>query len=114
MSSTPAAVIVDVAVVLWGQCYKTFYGHNCKISQSVFWQAFLQPNLLFASKARSLQAPLLVWSLALTANIRLQWKGLPGTNSQAYSAITAVKSFIASAPGETGDDKGEDIDEEEA
>jgi len=69
---------------------------------------------MFAGTARSLPAPLLCWSLALTANMRLQWKGLPGTNSLAYSAITAVKSLIASAPGETGDDKGEDIEEEEA
>jgi hypothetical protein len=39
---------------------------------------------------------------ALPANIRLCWKGLPGTNALAYyekSLHTAVKSFITLAPG---------------
>ncbi len=38
---------------------------------------------------------------ALLANIRLGWKGLPGTNTLAYDKnpkITAVKSFIVQAP----------------
>ncbi len=37
-----------------------------------------------------------------TANIRLSWKGLPGTNALAYyknSQITSVKSFITLGPG---------------
>jgi hypothetical protein len=40
----------------------------------------------------------------LSANIRLGWKGLPGTNALAYCAkalLTAVKSFITSAPDTT-------------
>jgi hypothetical protein len=41
-----------------GQCYKTFYG--CK-----------------------LRKPTLEWS-TLPANIRLDWKGLAGTNALAY------------------------------
>ncbi len=36
---------------------------------------------------------------ALLANIRLGWKDLPGTNTQAYYfEITAVKNFITLAP----------------
>ena len=41
-------------------------------------------------------------ALALPANIRLGWKGLPGTNTLAYyqkAYLTAVKSFITSATG---------------
>ncbi len=41
---------------------------------------------------------------ALPANIRLGWKGLPGTNALAYyekSSLTAVKSFIICATGGT-------------
>jgi hypothetical protein len=40
--------------------------------------------------------------LALPTNIRLGWKGLPGTNTLAYyenSEITTVKSFIVKATG---------------
>jgi hypothetical protein len=40
--------------------------------------------------------------LALPANIRLGWKGLPGTNTLAYhdtATIMTVKSFIGQAPG---------------
>jgi hypothetical protein len=40
--------------------------------------------------------------LALPKNIRLGWKGLPGTNTLAYYEnllITAVKSFVRLAPG---------------
>ncbi len=40
--------------------------------------------------------------LKLYDNLRLGWKGLPGTNALAYykkSTITAVKSFITLAPG---------------
>jgi hypothetical protein len=39
---------------------------------------------------------------ALPANIRLGWKGLPGTNTLAYYEnpyITAVRSFTVQAPG---------------
>ena len=41
-------------------------------------------------------------TLALSSNIRLGWKALPGTNTLAYyenSQITAVKSFLTLAPG---------------
>ncbi len=41
-------------------------------------------------------------ALALPANIRLGWKGLPGTNTLAYyenPQITTVKSFIVQATG---------------
>jgi hypothetical protein len=41
-------------------------------------------------------APLLGRFLALTTNNRLSWKGLPGTNTQAYyenSYLAAVKSL---------------------
>jgi hypothetical protein len=40
--------------------------------------------------------------MASPTNIRLGWKGLPGTNALAYyekSQLTAVKSFITLAPG---------------
>jgi hypothetical protein len=42
------------------------------------------------------------YSLALPANIRLGWKGLPGKNALAYyekSQLTVVKSFITLATG---------------
>jgi hypothetical protein len=42
--------------------------------------------------------------LALLNNIRLRWKGLPGTNALAYYKnlqITTVKSLIPLAPGVT-------------
>ncbi len=47
-------------------------------------------------------APLLGRLLASPTNIRLGWKGLPGTNTLAYYEnlqIMAVKSFILRAPG---------------
>jgi hypothetical protein len=46
--------------------------------------------------------PSLGWATALPANIRLNWKGLPRTNTSAYyenPQIKAVKSFIVQAPG---------------
>jgi hypothetical protein len=39
--------------------------------------------------------------VALPTNNRLGWKGLPGTNSQAYyenSHLTVLKSFLTLAP----------------
>ncbi len=42
------------------------------------------------------------WHLALPANIRPGWKGLPGTNALAYYEkvkLTAVKSFIILTTG---------------
>ncbi len=42
-------------------------------------------------------APLLGRLLALSTNIRLDWEGLPGTNTPAYyknSLVKDVKSFI--------------------
>jgi hypothetical protein len=50
-----------------------------------------QPSLVFAGMAR-----------AYPANIRLGWKGSPGTNILAYyknMSITAIKCFITLAPG---------------
>ncbi len=41
--------------------------------------------------------------LGQLTNIRLGWKGLPGTNALAYhekAQLTAVKSFITMATGE--------------
>ncbi len=43
----------------------------------------------------------LVYSQALPADIRLGWKGLPGTNALAYyehSQITAAKGYITLCP----------------
>jgi hypothetical protein len=57
----------------------------------------LEMFLLFFSGA-----PLYGRPLALTTNIRLGWKGFPGTNILAYyenPLITSVKSFIRFAPG---------------
>jgi hypothetical protein len=51
------------------------------------------------------EAPLYVRLLALPTNIRLGWKGLPGTNTLAYyeySYITDVKVFIILGPGING------------
>jgi hypothetical protein len=45
---------------------------------------------------------------ASPANIRLGWRGLPGTNTLAYyenPEIMAVKSFILQAPVERENDK---------
>jgi len=47
-------------------------------------------------------APLEGRLLALPANIRLDWRGLPGTYTLAYyknTQITTVKSFKVQAPG---------------
>ncbi len=47
-------------------------------------------------------ARLLCRFLALPTSIRLRWKGLPGTKTQALlrnSSIMAVKSFITLGPG---------------
>jgi hypothetical protein len=44
----------------------------------------------------------LVEALALPPNIRLGWRGFPGTNTLAYYKnpyAAAVKSFIVQAPG---------------
>ncbi len=63
---------------------------------------------MFASKAEACpsEAPFrcstLGFALALPANIRLGWKGLPRANTLAYCGnpyITAVKSFIVQAAG---------------
>jgi hypothetical protein len=68
---------------------------------------------MFAGKARStewagayhrvehLKGASLGYASALPANIRLGWKGLPGTNALAYyekAYLTSVKSFITLAP----------------
>jgi hypothetical protein len=45
----------------------------------------------------------LVLYLALPANIKLSWKGLPGTNTLAYYENPQIKkSFIVQAPGAGG------------
>jgi hypothetical protein len=50
---------------------------------------------------QDLKGALLGKALALPANIRLGWKGLPGTNAQAYYEIFwTVKSFITLVPGD--------------
>ncbi len=49
-----------------------------------------------------LKGVLLEKSLALPTNIRLGWRGLPGTNTLAYyenPEITVVKSLIVLTPG---------------
>jgi hypothetical protein len=49
-----------------------------------------------------LKGVLLEKSLALPANIRLGWRGLPGTNTLAYyenPEITVEKSLIVLTPG---------------
>jgi hypothetical protein len=59
---------------------------------------------MFVSKtgAYPSEAPFMCfWLLALSANIRIGWKGLRGTNTLAYyekSKIAAVKSFIGFSP----------------
>ncbi len=67
----------------------------------------LQPSLMFVGEARNLPysgalGRCLTQAPSLTANIRLGWKGLPGTNTLAYyknQQTTSVKSFIVKAPG---------------
>jgi len=67
-----------------------------------------QSSQMFVGKARtySSEAPfrasiLKGWLLALTANIRLGWKSLPGTNAPAYYEMAAVKRFKTLAKGLT-------------
>jgi hypothetical protein len=51
-------------------------------------------------RVEHLKGASLGWAPALLANIRLGWKGFPGTNTLAYyekSKLTAVKSFITLA-----------------
>ncbi len=62
-----------------GQCYKTFYGRKLHLSG-----APLQGRLMVSP-----------------TNIRLDWKGLPGTNALAYyekSLLTTVKKFYNIRP----------------
>jgi len=72
------------------QCYKTFYGHNLQmfvIIESVSGKP-IQLSLMFArpdpNRVKHLSGAL-AWGklLALPTNIRLGWKGLPGTNALA-------------------------------
>ncbi len=50
----------------------------------------LEPSIMFEGKegayprVESLKGTSLGYDLALTANIRLAWKGIPGTNTLAY------------------------------
>jgi hypothetical protein len=56
-------------------------------------------------RAKHLKSASLGWTPAFPANIRLGWKGLPGTNALAYYEslkITAVKSFLGLSPAEMG------------
>ena len=63
----------------------------------------IQSSLMFAGKAKAcLSGATHRQALAFPSDIRLGWKGLPGTNSLAYyerSYLTAVKSFITLRPG---------------
>ncbi len=68
-----------------------------------------QSSIMFLGKAGAelSDAPFrystLVRLLASPVNIRLGWKGFPGTNILAYyenPQITTVKSFILQVPGE--------------
>jgi hypothetical protein len=43
-----------------------------------------QPSIMFAGKARVAWVTSLGSAVALLTNIRLDWKGLPGTNTLAY------------------------------
>jgi hypothetical protein len=71
-----------------GQCYKTFHGRDLRIfeiSLSVCpWQEFPAYSIACGQG----QEHTLEWSPrkvpALQTNIRLDWKGLPGTNALAY------------------------------
>ncbi len=86
--------------------FKTFYCRNLRmfvIRQTVCLCIPVQPSLMFQSKAGAYsrivhqRCTSLGQSLALLTNIRLGWKGLPGTNSRAYykhSSITPQKCFI--------------------
>ncbi len=61
-----------------------------------------QPSIMFACKGKSLpQSGALLGQAPALLTIILSWKGLPGTNAQAYeySQITDVKRFITSGPG---------------
>ncbi len=68
------------------------------MSDHISWLGLFHPSLMFAGKARSLprgenMKGFLLWLvLVLIANIRLGWKGLPGTNTQAYLVHLEVKS----------------------
>jgi hypothetical protein len=65
-----------------------------------------QPSLMFVlegayPRVEHLKGASLRQAPALTANIRLGWKGLAGTNTRAYYKnlyITTVKVFIVQAP----------------
>ncbi len=71
-----------------GQCYKTFHGRNLRIFEKSLsvcpWQVFPAYSIACGQG----QENTLEWSLrkvpALQTNIRLGWKGLPGTNALAY------------------------------
>ncbi len=59
-----------------------------------------RPSPMFVGEDRSLPK-----ALAFPANIRLGWKGLPGTNTLAYyekPQISALISFKGQAPGHPG------------
>jgi hypothetical protein len=70
----------------WCLHYKTFYGRNLRI----FPDKPFQSSLMFAGKTEPTQvkhlsnAPLQGSLLASPQNIRLDWKGLPGTNTIAF------------------------------
>jgi hypothetical protein len=52
-----------------------------------------------------LKGPSLRWAGATLTNIRMGWKGLPGTNTLAYyehSEIAGMKGFITLGPGQKG------------
>jgi hypothetical protein len=56
-----------------GQYYNTLYSHNLLMFLIIY-------SLMFASKAKAYASEASFRLLALPTNIRLAWKGLPGTN----------------------------------
>jgi hypothetical protein len=63
---------------------------------------------MFADKVGAYPSKAHFRILALSTNIRLGWRGLPGTNTLAYydnPQITAVKSFTVDAPDFSPKDK---------
>jgi hypothetical protein len=63
-----------------------------------------QPSLMFVGKARAypsevpFRCPTLGLALALPTNIRLGWKGLPGTNTLQKSVNYVSKKFYSTGP----------------
>jgi hypothetical protein len=73
------------------QCYKTFYGRkftNFRNKLERICPKPLQSSLMFLGKARRIpysRAPERCFTRVGSANIKLGWKGLPGTNTLAFN-----------------------------